>query len=191
MDYFVADLHFDHHRMAENRGFASTDDMNDCVLTEINQLVLPKQDRLRILGDFCWGDPAKWRQRIKCKNIMLILGNHDNRAKCVTAFGKQNVRDTYMPKVEEVPCFLSHYPHAYWPSSHYGSYHLYGHVHDMRTETITEAFPGIRSLDVGVDSAKRLLGDYRPFSAVEVHQILRVRPGHDPVQWYTAHFGKY
>jgi hypothetical protein len=39
---------------------------------------------------------------------------------------------------------------------------LYGHSHDSLADS------GCRSMDVGVDSAKRLLGEYRPFELAEV-----------------------
>jgi hypothetical protein len=37
---------------------------------------------------------------------------------------------------------------------------------------------------VGVDNAKHLLGEYRPFSEDEVMEILLKRPGHDDLQFY-------
>lgn len=47
---------------------------------------------------------------------------------------------------------------------------LYGHSHDsMETE------PWGRSMDVGVDSAFRILGEYRPFSYEEIKNIMETR----------------
>jgi hypothetical protein len=41
--------------------------------------------------------------------------------------------------------FVSHYPHAYWPRSHKGCLHVYGHVHAEREATLDAALPGRRS----------------------------------------------
>ncbi len=61
--------------------------------------------------------------------------------------------------------FLSHYSHQVWLGSHRGFIHLFGHSHD--------SIEGIgKSMDVGIDVAKRLLGKYRPFSIEEVINIM-------------------
>ena len=63
---------------------------------------------------------------------------------------------------------LSHYGHRVWHGSHKGWIHLYGHSHG--------SLPMYgKSMDVGVDSAKILLGDYRPFYLSEIVQIMRNR----------------
>jgi hypothetical protein len=57
-------------------------------------------------------------------------------------------------------------------------------MHRQREATLDVAFPGRRSMDVGVDNAKHLLGEYRPFSEDEVLEILLKRPGHDILSFY-------
>jgi calcineurin-like phosphoesterase family protein len=80
--------------------------------------------------------------------------------------------------------FISHYPHAYWPSSHHGSFHFYGHCHTQREETLDQVFPGRRSIDVGVDNAALLFNDYIPLSERCLIDYLIQQPGHDPVSFY-------
>lgn len=134
-------------------------------------------------GDVSWRALDEEIKRINCRDIHLIWGNHDRQN-----FGKhfKTAEDVTETKIGEINVFLSHYPHAYWPASHRGSYHLYGHTHAQREETLDQLFPGRRSMDVGIDNARRILGEYRPFAFEEIHAILGLREGHDGVEYYEA-----
>ena len=61
---------------------------------------------------------------------------------------------------------LCHYPVEDWRDMNRGTYHLHGHCHGSRRRVG-------RRLDIGVDSAIDLVGEYRPFSLDEVHEILK------------------
>jgi len=91
-------------------------------------------------------------------------------------------------KVNGQRCWLSHYPHAYWPASHKGSFHLYGHTHDQREATLDAVFPGRRSHDAGLDTAFRRFGVHRPFTEMEVFDYLINRPGHDLPEFYQGSY---
>ena len=69
--------------------------------------------------------------------------------------------------------FCSHYAHRIWNQSHHGVMHLYGHSHS----TLEHDQWG-KSMDVGIDNAIKLLGEYRPFNILEVYDILKVRDTH-------------
>ena len=203
MKYFTADLHLGHERILDAdfsaRPFNTILDHDDYIIDRINAHVMPK-DELFVLGDFCWTNayrkPGHFRNRIKCRTVHLIRGNHDQ-----PSIEKQfsTVQDVRMVKIGRdttdlnkpivLQAFLSHYAHAFWPSSHYGAFHLYGHNHDTREETLDRLFPGRRAMDVGVDTAKRLLGDYQPFSDMNIIMRMIGRPGHDPVEWYKQQRG--
>jgi len=146
-------------------------------------------DRLYILGDVAWRQPGATLDRIICPNKHLIWGNHD-RANYAKSF--KSAEDVAMLKVGEVKIFLSHYAHAYWPASHRGSLHLYGHTHSEAEDELDAIWPERKSLDVGIDNAYRVLRDYRPFSFDEVQAILGHRKGHHHVQgksWDAANAG--
>lgn len=183
--FFTADNHLAHENIRaitdRDLHFSSVEEHDDGMLEGINSTVA-EGDRLFVLGDFAWRAGESFIKRIRCKNLHLIFGNHDR-----ASFGKlfKSVEDTAIVKIQGHKVFLSHYPHAYWPSSHRGSMHLYGHVHAEREETLDAAFPGRRSMDCGVDNAKLLLGEYRPFSEDEVIGILMACPSHDDVEWYN------
>lgn len=193
--YFTADLHFSKTSTnVLNRPFSSSLEMSEYILDKINTRV-KRKDELLILGDFAFTteETKYWRTKIKCKNIKLCLGNHDpkNIDELRKIFGYYSVRSIWESKCVDVFTWCSHYPHFYWPKSHYNSFSLYGHCHDMRSNTIETIFPNIRSMDCGLDTAKRILGEYEPFHEQEIYDILSVRTGHDPVDFYIQQRGTY
>lgn len=188
MIHFSADTHFNHEAILKMAGrpFEAIAEHDAHLINEINKQVQPN-DTLWIVGDVAWHSVEHLKRQIVCKNVYLIWGNHDRQN-----FGKHfeatmDVTDTkirHSTGQDEYHVFLSHYAHAFWPGSHRGWLHLYGHNHAMREETLDSIWPNRRSMDVGVDNAKRLLGEYRPFTADEIIEILGSRPGHDPVEFY-------
>jgi calcineurin-like phosphoesterase family protein len=213
--YLSSDPHLDRKgNNTLNRPFSTVEEMSETIVDEYNSRV-KRNDRLIIAGDFSFRDAAYWRQKIRCRHITLILGNHDRRQVSIQVFGEKNVREQYDTKCCGHPMWISHYPTLYWPKSHYGSFHGYGHVHDMRTDTIERLFPAypkplqwmpsfanrllgplsfgpaIRSLDLGPDCAHRLMGKWTCFSEQEVYDILISRPGHDNVEFYRKRHGAY
>jgi calcineurin-like phosphoesterase family protein len=192
MRHFTADLHLDHEGVLEMSGrlFRNIYEHDMAMISIINRRV-SVNDTLYVLGDVGWNSIDNYMDQILCKNIHLIWGNHDKNN-----FGKKfkTHQDVLEIKIGQKPnqhkLFMSHYAHAYWPSSHYGAFHIYGHTHRQREATLDVAFPGRRSIDVGVDNALHLLGEYRPFTEDELIAILGSKPGHDPVQFYTDFQGK-
>lgn len=179
--YLISDTHFDSKTVMSMRPFACPADHDDHVLDQINSLVQPN-DRLICGGDFCARGAAHLLARIRCRQVYLVIGNHD-RAQSIRAF--KSAEETMTIKIRDLKMFISHYPHCFWPGSHHGHLHAYGHVHDEREEWMDAALPGRRSQDVGLDTAKRLLGEYRPFLDTEVYDNLITRPGHDPIEYYA------
>lgn len=111
----------------------STTKMTNTIIDNINATV-DDDDVLVIIGDFCWTYnknalevAGSYRERINCKNIYLIWGNHDNR-KIEPLF--KACFDQYMFNVDGQNIFLNHYPSRSWEKARYGVWHLYGHVHN-------------------------------------------------------------
>ena len=201
--FFTSDLHFNHgnimkfcHRpfmtkeeedlLSQHGNFRVSNEsiqrMNDSLIDSINNIV-GENDTLWHLGDFCFTrgknyyyDCLNLRNRIKCKTINLTWGNHDNRKK-LSQCGFNEMHDLTRVKVNRQTIYLCHYAMLTWENSGKGTWQLYGHSH-MNLEPWADRFmPGRKSLDVGVDNALRLLGEMRPFSFDEIHDLLNDRPG--------------
>lgn len=177
----TADCHCDSKTVMSMRPFSCPADHDDYMLDRINSMA-DRNDRVVIAGDFCSRGAEHLLARILCKNVYLIIGNHD-KAQSVRKFKAAELAMEI--KIKDEYTYVSHYPHAFWPRSHRNSFHLYGHVHAEREDWLDIALPGRRSLDIGLDNAKRLLGDYRPFTEEEVFDLLSVKPGHDPIEYYA------
>jgi calcineurin-like phosphoesterase family protein len=154
--------------------------MDDHLIDRINEYV-DKDDILWHLGDFCFWKKSVarhiakgYRERINCRNLYLVLGNHDLpeiRSVFDASYDYKEI------KVHSRDIVLSHYAHCFWNRSHHGSWMLYGHAHGNAENWLDSNMPGRLSMDVGVDNAFRLLGEYRPFSFREISSIMEKRPG--------------
>ena len=142
---FTSDLHLGDKAIARWRGFG--DDVaahDELVLSNLEERLLA-DDELWILGDVCRArveDVTRLRAALPCKSVNIIAGNHDSRAKFVTAgcfdtvdyyahVGKQR-RDGYR-------FVLSHYPMLDWDRAYHGSYMLHGHIHSLPSAEASRA----------------------------------------------------
>lgn len=180
MLYITADTHFDQDRISEFNGGIPRGEWEPLVVDAINRQVA-RSDRLIIVGDFAFEKPGFWRTQIRCGHVMLIKGNHDPMPKTQNVFGG-NFRYEYVGKVNSTKTYFKHCPTAFWDGSHKGWFHCYGHIHDdQRREAQLDLLGDRRSMDVSLYSAKRRLGEWRPFRETEIYDILSVRKGHDPL----------
>jgi len=180
MIFFVSDTHFSHSNIVKycDRPFENSYYMDKTILSNINEVV-GEDDVLYFLGDFCHKNKSALllRKQINCKNVHMILGNHDfldKIEKGLYDFIKEGFASVSFVK-EIIYCnqkiFLSHFPHRSWPSSHKGSWHLYGHTHsklDSEDKNSTR-----KTLDVGVDNCINYGKPFgQPFSFKEIKQIM-------------------
>lgn len=167
------------------RDFEDEYQMTKHLVEQINKYV-KEDDILYHLGDFTFGgidNIWNFRKQINCKNIHLILGNHDHHIENDKRLPNYTFKDVPLPakslfnSVQYVKTvkhgknkfFLSHFAHRVWDKSHHGVIHLYGHSH----ASIDDNWG--RSMDVGVDNAYRLFGKYRPFHLNEIVIIMNKR----------------
>lgn len=154
--FFIADTHLGHKNIVlgtsewedkqECRNFNTLEEHDSFIIDNINNTA-GVDDRLYILGDFVFGGKdniPKYRDRILCKNIILIRGNHDihmHKNSSVLHNGKyinvnslfSNVYDMLDFKIGTTKLVLCHYPIMSWHRAASGSIHLYGHIHkDMK-----------------------------------------------------------
>lgn len=166
MDWFTADSHFGHANIIKysKRPFANVEEMDNVLIANINAKVKPS-DRLYHLGDFAKYNVLQYRQRIKCKNITLIRGNHDKNDKTlVSCFtDMHNMLDLKFDiDGASKSIVLCHYALKVWNKSHYGSWNLYGHSHGGLPDDEYAL-----QIDVGVDCH-----NYFPISLNEVAAIM-------------------
>jgi calcineurin-like phosphoesterase family protein len=164
------------------------------LIEQINQTV-GENDTLWHLGDFCFSPHGREREfaeslrnQINCKNIFLCWGNHD-RGGISVAFTR--TYQEYTLKMNGQTIRMAHEAKLVFYDSHRGGWNLYGHSHatvDTRIDELlsdvanldpflSHFFKHRRAMDVGIDNAFRLLGEYRPFSFDEIKQIMDEREG--------------
>lgn len=216
--FFTSDPHYFHKNIAGAkvsswkdgyRNFNDEKEMSRHIVKVWNQAV-SEDDILYCLGDWSFGGIKNiwnFRKQLRCKNIHLVLGNHDEhiRKNIVLPNVHQvyndfhnidkifidekpnpeqsklyveaqelfsSVQDVLTVKHGSHTFFLSHYSHRIWKGSHKGVIHLYGHSHDSLDNSGN--YYG-KSMDCGIDSAKRILGEYKPFSIEEIISIMEKR----------------
>ena len=159
---------------SQTRDFKNLDLMNDVIVNTINGLV-GQDDILIHLGDWSFGGfemIEEFRYRIFCKNIHLILGNHDhhierNRGDIQKLFLSVSHYNTLV--LDGKTFQLMHYPIDSWDGLNKGYYHLHGHCHLPEHKR----FGVGRRMDVGMDGHP----EFRPYNIKrEIIPLLDKRP---------------
>ena len=168
-DFFTADLHLNHKAPVVKgwREFDSVGDMNECIISRWNEMVVP-HDRVWILGDVFLGAESEGLALVNRLHgeKHLITGNHDkvwsghrdaHRHFRAWLESFQTIQAFARRRIAGQTVLLSHFPfqgagdHASterytryrFPDD--GSYLIHGHVHEAWKQR------GPRMLNVGVD----------------------------------------
>lgn len=182
------------------RDFDTVSAMNQAIVDGINSVVGPN-DYLIHLGDWSFGGIKsiwEFRNRIVCKNVILVLGNHDEHIDANkvlpnvhrNSFGvlcdgeytvkTVNAQDIFQgvygrlqlivkrPDRSKTTYECNHFPWVVWNKAHHDRIHLYGHVHGSYTHPD-------RALDVGIDNIRKVKGNFVPFSEPEVLKYMKGR----------------
>jgi calcineurin-like phosphoesterase family protein len=188
--FFISDTHYNHSNIcsattnwtnADNltRDFKSLDHMNTVLVDNINNMV-GEDDILINLGDWSFGGFDKieeFRSRILCKNIHLVLGNHDHHIErnkngvqklfsSVQHYMNLDVRRPNGKMVDKYKFVCMHFPIASWDGMNTGVIHLHGHVHLPPHLRVAEG----RAMDVGCEG-----NNLEPISMDEVLSIMKGR----------------
>jgi calcineurin-like phosphoesterase family protein len=190
--WFCSDPHYNHRNLCRGvsswskesytRDFKNLEEMNELLIKNINDNV-KFDDILFCLGDWSFGGIDKiwkFRKRINCQNIHLILGNHDHHIENKTSIP---IDDKNYKQIEEVfisinhyleveigenKFVLSHYPMASWNGLKKGWIHLFGHCHLLPHQKLREG----KSMDIGFDGHP----GFRPYHINEILSILKSQP---------------
>lgn len=189
--WFTSDTHYNHSNICSattkwsdsrlTRQFNSLEEMNQQIVDNINHAV-GENDILIHLGDWSFGGfemIQEFRDRINCKNIHLVLGNHDHHIQN----NKNNIRslfktvneylylDLRIPnakkEIDKYTIVGLHYPIASWNGMNDGAIHLHGHVHLPHHLRIANG----KAMDVGVDGNHLM-----PISIDEILTIMKDQP---------------
>jgi len=187
MKFFTADLHTNHTNIIKycKRPFNSVQEMDATLLKNINDVVM-SDDELYHIGDFCFGDAAKYIDRINCNNIYFCLGSHDKSLWQAKNHPKiKKLADIIYIKDVTPQIVCNHCAQLVWDKSHHGSWHLFGHSHGnlgrggaefTGDKEISNALKLIVSkfkmIDVGVDT-----NDYKPYSYDKIKSIMEKKQG--------------
>ena len=196
--WFTSDTHYGHTNICrgvskwkdfngnvpikQTRDFKTLYHMNDAIVESINNVV-GENDILFHLGDWSFGgfeNIAEFRNRIVCKNIHLVLGNHDhhienNRDGIQDLFSSVNqylrlqvsVYPGTVLHTGKVDLVLMHYPIASWHNMNDNVIHLHGHVHLPPNKKLAQG----KAMDVGVDGNGLI-----PYSLNEITRIMDKQP---------------
>ncbi len=173
MKLFTSDLHLQHVNIIRysKRPFSSTDEMTVAFIQSINRMA-KKGDLLYFLGDWSLNRSALLLLDQISIPVYFVFGNHDagNRNQILESSTVERAGDILEIKLgpDSTSATLCHYAMRTWNKSHHGALQLHGHSHGTLPEHYNQ-------LDVGVDNAFRLLGEYRPFTETEIlEQIARI-----------------
>lgn len=173
MKFFIADPHFCHANVIKmnNRPFANVEEMNQTMIHNWNKAVLKNTDEIYILGDFLYRGTGSEANRILQKlkgRKFLIRGNHENylNDKDFDSSTFEWIKDYYTFRENKRKIILFHYPILEWESYFSNSIHLFGHVHNTRSQYF-ESILGPRAFNVGAEMI-----DYTPISMQQIFEIV-------------------
>ncbi len=176
--------------------------MNEAIVNNINSLV-KEDDILYCLGDWSFGGIENiwnFRKQINCKNIHLILGNHDHHIEKNKIIPNtiNSLKDLFVSVqhykeiiIDKQKIVLCHYAMRVWNQSHKGSWMLYGHSHGTLDEMTPEFsnptwigdqyyIKNYKTMDVGMDT-----NNLKPYSFEEIKLIMDKREVLLNVDHYT------
>lgn len=157
----------------QTRDFDTIEEMNEVIVNNINSVV-GEDDVLIHVGDWSFGgfeNIQKFRDEVKCKEIHLVLGNHDHHIEndkegCKELFTSVSHYTRIQYKYKTF--VLSHYPIQSWDGLNKGHIHLHGHVHlptDLR-------FGKGKKMDVGMDG-------HPTFGVYDMDEIIKIMDGRE------------
>lgn len=160
--------------VSQTRNFPDLERMNSEIVNSINNYVM-QDDILICLGDWSFGGFESIKEfwdRIVCKNIHLVLGNHDHHIEN----DRENIQRLFLSvthyntlRINQHTFRLMHYPISSWDGLNKGVMHLHGHCH----LPANKRFGVGQRMDVGMDGHP----EFRPYHVIrECVPLLKNRP---------------
>jgi calcineurin-like phosphoesterase family protein len=194
--WFTSDTHYSHQNICKGvtkwpieteaqldqvRDFPDLDVMNKAIVDGINDNV-EENDWLIHCGDWSFGGFDKvslLREQINCKNIILLIGNHDHHIESnkndvqklftrVSHYLELGIGDKKYKKI-----IVCHYPIVSWNGMTQGNYMIHGHQHLKRERRYGNG----KRFDVGLCGSL----EFRPYHIDEIHALIEDRPIYEVV----------
>lgn len=155
MIYYIADCHFGDEQVIQfsHRPFDNVSQMDSYMLKHWNRAV-KDQDDVYIVGDLVHraSDPGKYLAQLKGR-LHLIIGNHD---RCILEEKDLHhyfvdIRDYMVIRDGHHRIVLFHYPMLEWDGYYYGSWHVFGHIHNHPSLTQEKIKDLPKALNCGAD----------------------------------------
>ena len=156
------------------RPFSTLEEMNETIIANINKTV-GQDDVLIHFGDWSFGgieNIQKFRDKIYCKNIYLLIGNHDHHIEKDKASFREMFLGIFHYQeflIEDIMIVACHYPIGSWNKVRKGSIMLHGHLHNRGNARFTGEG---KTMDVGIDGSP----EFRPYSFEEIKKLMEKRP---------------
>lgn len=183
--FYTSDLHFAHKNIVKftDRGLVTTQEGHDDWLKDLWNSQVGENDTVIHLGDFSF----RWKleelvaltSSLNGRKVM-ILGNHDDEQtmRNLLDYTKSGVCAVkhYMRlslsgcREQKYKAELFHFPIASWRDQAHGSWHLHGHSHGNYADSDKG-----KILDVGLDSAYKILGEHRFFTEDDIINHMNAR----------------
>ena len=168
MNLYISDTHFGHKNVIgfDHRPFIDVNEMDHCLIKLWNSRVQPDDD-VYIIGDFAFRNdkPAEWYLRPLKGHKHRVIGNHDRKTlgneAAMKYFESVDKLCRVMDGDKEV--ILCHFPLATWYKGQYGSWHVYGHIHNRKDDVYEYMKSHERALN-----AAACINNYTPASINEL-----------------------
>jgi len=180
MIYYIADMHFGHKNAIrfDSRPFPDIESMDEYIIQSWNGRV-KEDDTVYVLGDAFWkneeGSIAIMHRLNGHKH--LIKGNHD-RVHGKLRFHWESIQDYAEIEDNGRLVILSHYAIPFYKNQHYGSYMLYGHVHNTREWTLLEKLKN-EQLEMGIPNRMINVGcmmTYMGYTPRTLDELIEANP---------------
>lgn len=184
------------------RNFNTLEEHDETLINNINKCA-GENDVIYCLGDVAFGGKQnvyEIMKRLRCKNVHLILGNHDHHIRknaIVKNDSGENIElhslfksidDLLFKKIGNEKFVLCHYALRTWEIGHHGSIMLYGHSHGSLPDYTANLTNSIRdndgneiksikmpvkfkTMDVGIDTHP----EFRPYHIDEIRKEMTYR----------------
>ena len=184
--WFTSDTHYGHKNIVSGvtswrtedgeipydavRNFPDIETMDDLMVDNINNNV-EENDYLIHLGDWSFGGierVTEFRERINCKNIVLMLGNHDHHIQREKHLQKLFTHVTHYEELtvtkkhDSHKFILCHYPIISWNNQRNGAYMIHGHQHLKGDDRFCDRQE--KRMDIGLCGSP----DFRPYHIDEL-----------------------